>query len=407
MSPAEGLFTAQHLAEVRAYHAPLYTWALVDLVASPLLLLGAATLLPGPLHRLSARLGASWRSAPMTRAWGGSSWSTAVLFAVMWFGLFSLLHLPAEVWLGYVREKAWGLSRYSADAWARDALKAQLLFTAAVAALAFGLYGLARRTRHWWWVLGLVASGAMVASTALDPWRGRIYVDQAPLPSGALRSRLESVLAKAGVEFSDILVDQVSDKTVRVQAAFAGTGPTRAILLTDTLLASMTEDEVAAAVAHEAAHVHESRWFGRLLSPLVLLLFLGWIEWLFRRSARHRWLGITERADIRTLPLVVLVFDLSMLAAAPAIAVRSRARELEADRYAVQLTGDAAAFRSMLVTVARVNKTDPVPPRWYVLKGLSHPPLVERLAALPEVGREAPPSPSRPGQGGEGPGLHR
>jgi STE24 endopeptidase len=37
----------------------------------------------------------------------------------------------------------------------------------------------------------------------------------------------------------------------------------------------------------------------------------------------------------------------------------------------------------MLVKAARVNKMDPEPPRWVVLKGMSHPPIGERLADLP------------------------
>ena len=62
---------------------------------------------------------------------------------------------------------------------------------------------------------------------------------------------------------------------------------------------------------------------------------------------------------------------------------REGERERAADRYALELTQDPAAFRRMLVKAARVNKMDPEPPRWAVLKGYSHPPLGERLAAIP------------------------
>ncbi|MET0403246.1 MAG: peptidase M48, partial [Cystobacter sp.] len=53
------------------------------------------------------------------------------------------------------------------------------------------------------------------------------------------------------------------------------------------------------------------------------------------------------------------------------------------DRYALALTQDPAAFRRMLVKAARVNKMDPDPPRWGGIKGHSHPPVSERLAAIP------------------------
>jgi STE24 endopeptidase len=166
---------------------------------------------------------------------------------------------------------------------------------------------------------------------------------------------------------------------VRVQAYFAGNGATRTIVLNDALLKNMTDDEVLAAVAHEAGHVREPRWPARVLSAVALFAFLGLVEWLFRRSAKRGWFGISERADIRTLPLILLVFDLSMSAAGPVSGWVSRRREWAADRFALELTRDPASFSSMLVKAARVNKMDPQPPRWLVLKGLSHPPIGERI----------------------------
>jgi STE24 endopeptidase len=219
----------------------------------------------------------------------------------------------------------------------------------------------------------------MTASAALDPYRSRLYVEQKPLPDGPLRARILSLVKQADVEVADVLVDETLSRTVRLQAYFAGAGPTRTIVLNDALLKNLTDDEILAAVAHESGHVHEPRWPARVLSTVSLFAFLGLVEWLFRRSAKRGWFGITERADIRTLPLILLVFDLSMSAAGPVSGWVSRRREWAADRYAMELTKDPQAFASMLVKAAQVNKMDPEPPRWLVLKGMSHPPIGERV----------------------------
>ncbi len=389
----EPLFTPAQLEEIRAYHAPVYTAAAVEFVLWPVLTALLVFFGTRPLYRLAARLTARVRVAPLERAWRGPGWAPAVAFALLFFGALALAALPVTAWFDFVRERQFGLSTQGFGAFAWDQLKAHALFAASVAALAFGLFGLARRTPRWWWLVGLASAGALGVSAALDPYRSLVYVDQAPLPEGPLRARLAELLARAGVEWGELVVVETSTKSVKVQAAFSGSGPTRTILLTDTLLSQMTDDEIVAAVAHEAGHVSEDRWAGRVLVPLALLAFLGLVEGLSRLAARRRWFDITERADVRVLPLVVLLFDLAMTAATPVGAFRSRARELEADRFAVALTGAPEHLSALLAKLARVNKTDPAPPGWYVLLGASHPPLGERLAALQ---KKATPPPMRP-----------
>jgi STE24 endopeptidase len=373
------IFTAAELAEVKAYHAPRYAFDAVDTFVWPLLLVLVVRFVTGPLYRWAVRLTARWRSKVLDRVWQGPGWGPTIAFALLLFGLFSVVTLPSDVWFGFVREHQYGLATSSPWVFALDSFKAHLITALAVLALAFGLFGLARRMKHWWWVMGLVASLVMSASAAIDPYRSRLYIDQKPLPEGSLRARILALVAKANVEVADVLVDETLTRTVRLQAYFAGTGPTRTIVLNDALLKNLTEDEVLAAVAHESGHVHEARWPARVLSTLALFAFLGAVEWIFRRSAKRGWFGITERADIRTLPLILLLFDLSMTLAGPASGWVSRRREWAADRYAMELTRDPPSFASMLVKATRVNKMDPEPPRWVVWSGLSHPPVGERI----------------------------
>lgn len=375
----EPVFTAAELAEVKAYHAPRYAFEVVDTILWPALLVLVVRFLTQPLHRCAVRLTARWKSAVLDRVWKGPGWGSTVVFALLLFALFSVATLPTDIWFGFVREHQYGLSTSSPCVFAMDSFKAHVFTALAVLSLAFGLFGLARRLVHWWWVMGLVATAVMSASAALDPYRSQLYVEQKPLPDGPLRTRILELLKRADVEVADVRVDETLSRTVRVQAYFAGNGATRTIVLNDALLKNMTDDEVLAAVAHEAGHVREPRWPARVLSAVALFAFLGLVEWLFRRSAKRGWFGISERADIRTLPLILLVFDLSMSAAGPVSGWVSRRREWAADRFALELTRDPASFSSMLVKAARVNKMDPQPPRWLVLKGLSHPPIGERI----------------------------
>ncbi|MBM7114085.1 M48 family metalloprotease [Archangium primigenium] len=394
----EPLFTPEQLAEIKAYHLPIYIRGAV----SPLIYLGIFALILGvlvqPFHR-GAQRSAAWlsrhlaplRTAPVLRVvvsaldrmWGESGWGAALLFALFVDLFLELVYSPANIYFGYVLEHRYGMSNYTPWRYALDTLKDLSLEAIASAMLVLGLYGLARRVRRWWLVLGVPSALLLLGASVLDPYRAQIYFQQTPLEQGPLRERITALMAQAGVSFQDVRVEKTSVVSKRLQAYFAGQGPTRTIVLNDVMLRELSPEEVLAAVAHEAGHVHESKWPGRIAASFALVAFLFAIDRLLRLAAARGWFGTTRFADIRTLPLLWLLSFLVFTLSAPVSAAFSREREREADRYALRLTQDPAAFRRMLVKAARVNKMDPEPPRWIVLKGHSHPPIGERLAALP------------------------
>ncbi|MBJ6759407.1 M48 family metalloprotease [Myxococcaceae bacterium JPH2] len=394
----EPLFTPEQLADIHAYHLPYYIRAAVD----PFVSLGLLALMLGvlvhPLYRgaSAAATGlehrfSTLRETPvlrvlfhaMDRLWGESGWGAAILFALGVDLFIKVLYLPVDVWFSYVLEHRHGLSTYTPGAFAWDLLKGTLLGAAAVVALVIGLYGLARRVRQWWLVLGVPVAVLMLVASALDPYRARLYFDQAPLPTGTLRTRITGLMARADIAFADVVVEKTSVASRRVGAYFAGQGPTRTIVLNDVIVRELSEDEILAAVAHEAGHVNESRWPGRIASSLALLALLFAIDRLLRLAHARAWWGATRFADIRTLPLISLLLFFVIILSSPISGAFSREREREADRYGLRLTGDPQSFRRMLVKAARVNKMDPQPPRWVVLKGMSHPPIGERIADIP------------------------
>lgn len=369
----EPIYSPAELAEVAAYHAPLYLSAAVDFFVWPVLVTCFAVFFPR-----------WWRPR--------EGLGFALRFTLTYFLSLALLYLPLDVWLGYLRDREYGLSTQSLGSFVWDELKSWAMYVASISALTVGVFGLARKTKHWWWMVALASSVVLVGSIALDPYKARLYVDEQPLAEGPLRAQLTQLLARAEVPFADILVVNTSEKSVRVGAAFAGSGPTRTILLSDTLLQQMTPAEISAAVAHEAGHVRETRWTGRVLSVLALFALLGFWEWLFRAAARRHWFGITARGDVRVLPVLMLVFTLVLQVGAPISGVVSRSRESAADLYALQLTHDAPALISLLRKLTRINKDDPDPPRWLVLSGSSHPSIVDRLAAIQKNATPPPPT---------------
>jgi len=369
---------------VKAYAWPHYVWTacgdFVLLAAYLLLLKFAIPPLWRATGRLAARGGSRPRSRVMDRLWNGPGWGHALLFAMAYLVLYELPGLPPLIYLGFVLERAHGETNFTALGFGWDILKTDLAGAVFVGAFSVGVFGLARRLAGWWWILGLVAGAGMFVSGVVDPYRSVLHFEQKPLPAGPLRQSLTELLARADAEYADIVVENTSKATPKVDMAWGGQGPTSRVILTDAFLEAFPPREVLAAVAHEAGHTHQSRWPGRVGAAAGVFLFMFLVHQLFALAARRRWLGIERYADIRTLPIIATGFFVLTSLATPISGYFAREREWDADRFAVRLTGDPEGLAEMLVRAARINKMDPDPPRWVVWCGMSHPPVGDRIA---------------------------
>ncbi|MEN9796795.1 MAG: hypothetical protein RL653_491 [Pseudomonadota bacterium] len=403
-------FTAAELAEIRAYQFPRQAWFVLSTPVDVALSAAWLAWVVRPLYDAAARH-ADWlerrlmatppgglRAAATTSMrllWRGPGWGTALLFALYDLLLYSLLFVPLELYLGFFHERAFGLSTHTPGSFAWDLLKGTLARALFNSLLVFGLFGLARRTPRWWLLLGVPSAVLLLGAAVLDPYRSRLYFESEPLSPGPARAAVESTLARAGVEHAEVMVEHTGRVTRKLQAYFAGQGPTRRVVLNDALLEHLGPDELAAAVAHEAGHIHESKWPARILSAVALVGFLWLVSRMQHWAAKRGAWGIREPADVRTLPAATTLFLLITSVAGPVTAWVGRRGELAADHYALEVTKAPDAFSSMLVKAARVNKMDPAPPRLLVWAGHSHPPIADRLAAVEDwktaaAGRRAP-----------------
>ena len=85
-----------------------------------------------------------------------------------------------------------------------------------------------------------------------------------PLDREALRARLLALgRARRARGCSAPTSGALGEKTRKANAALAGLGATRRILVSDTMLAEYSDDEIEVVLAHELAHhVHGDIWKG-------------------------------------------------------------------------------------------------------------------------------------------------
>jgi STE24 endopeptidase len=362
----------EQVARGRALRAALRLPSYGSLVLGLLVALGLG------LTPLGARL-----VTAVARPFGGHWLAAAVLGGLAVVLVGQLVTLPLAAWRHAILVRH-GLSTQGWGGWAVDIVKAYAI-TAVIGAVALAaFFTITRLMPRWWWTVaaagaaGLVVLLSFVFPVLVEP----VFNTFTPMQPGPLRTELMAMAQRDGVPVRDVLVADASRRTRAVNAYVSGLGPTRRIVVYDTLLVEAPPEEVVSVVAHELAHAkHRDVLTGTALGALgaaaavVALYLLGAWGGLLRAA------GVGSIAEPRAIALLVAVVTVVGLATGPAQALVSRHIEARADAHALALTGDPAAFATMQVRLSAVNRSDPDPPRWEYALFASHPSTVERIAA--------------------------
>jgi len=312
----------------------------------------------------------------------GSAALVVVLYALALTVLHELGALPLAFYSGHLLEQRYGLSRQSLRGWLLDHLKGTALGLAFVIALASTVYWTIRVVPGWWWLAsGLLISVLLVSLAQLAPvLLLPVFFKFTPLDAPALRERLERLAERAGARVMGVFRWELGTKTSKANAALAGIGRTRRILIADTMLDHYSEEEIEVVLAHELAHqVHRDIWSG--IAYETVLTLAGFyaahrvLAWLGPRA------GLTSIADPAGMPLLLLAAGGLSVLLMPAALALSRSHERRADRFALDLTGNPSAFSSAMRRLSAQNLAEERPSRLVQWLFYSHPPLIERLEA--------------------------
>ena len=305
-----------------------------------------------------------------------------VVFLVAVGAVSSVLSLPFAVWRTFGVEQRFGFNRTTPGMFVRDRVKGAVLSLLLGVPLLTGVLALMRLEGPWWlWAWGGTMA-LMLAMTEIAPrFIMPLFNRFTPL-DGALRIRVEALLARCGFAASGLYVMDASRRSAHGNAFFSGFGRFKRIVLFDTLLDKHTEAEVEAVLAHELGH-YKMRHVLTGMVRSVVILFGGFavVGWLSRQPWLLPGFGIGVQDD--ALALIVCVLVVQMVG--PLLGVVgnwvSRRHEFQADAFARRMVG-AAPMVAALQRLARENSsvlsTDPL----YALVNYSHPPVPARVARL-------------------------
>jgi STE24 endopeptidase len=307
---------------------------------------------------------------------------TVIIYVIGLSFINEIGSLPIAFYSGFILERRYGLSTEPLRAWFKDQAKSfaiGLLLGVGAASL---VYFLIRRWPIGWWLpAGIVFALLIVGLTNLAPVvLLPLFYRMKPLDRESLRARLLALAERAGARVLDAYEWGLSAKTKKANAALTGLGATRRILVSDTMLAEYSDEEIEIVLAHELAHhVHGDIWKGVEFESALLLAGFQVASRVLSWSIGP--LELRGPADVAALPLLVLAAGAVSLVTGPIAHAMSRAHERRADRFALELTRNPSAFISAMRRLSAQNLAEEHPSKPIQWLFYSHPPVRERIAA--------------------------
>jgi STE24 endopeptidase len=316
-----------------------------------------------------------------------------LVFAPLFFITVRLLLFPFVYYADFVIDHRFGLMTQGFGSWMADWAKGLALYLIAGTLLVAVFYWVVRRSpRRWWFYFWVVTIPITLFVIFVEPFVVEpLFYKFTPLDATqpALVTRIEEMLHRADLQIPRrrILQMNASSKTNTLNAYVSGLGASKRVVVWDTTLRKMTDDETLLILGHETGHYvldHVVKEF--VLIELVALasIALGFVavRKLIKRYAG--WTAIEGEGDLASLPVMLLVLTLLMFFSSPLVNGISRHYEHQADQFALEVTHGVvpdpnAAEAKAFQILGEQDLADPDPNPFIVFWLYSHPPLGRRI----------------------------
>lgn len=323
------------------------------------------------------------------RSLGYSEVVTGLAFLTVLLSGQTLVGLPFSIYDTFVIEEKFGFNRSTAATFVMDRIKGVILgaiIGLPLAAAVLWIFG--NVPNAWLWAWAVVTAFQLILTYLAPSLIMPLFNKFTPMPQGDLKIAIEALGVKCGFPLTGVFVMDGSKRSTKANAFFTGLGKQKKIALFDTLVEKSTQPELLGVLAHEIGHYRcghiKQRLVVGILQTAVIFFLLGLATDPDGKFARL----LFDAFGVKTIsPHAGLVFfsillePVSKLLSVAANAW-SRKHEFEADAYAAEVTGDGAALGEALKKLSADHLSHPSPAALRVWLDYSHPPLLQRLAAL-------------------------
>lgn len=327
--------------------------------------------------------GFGWLDA-LVRGWTASPIAGGLAgLAVLSLGS-SLLSWPFDWWDTFRIEEKYGFNKTTPGVFWVDRIKGLVLSAVIglpVMALLLWLFGSFPNAWAWAWISVTIIILALqfLAPRYLMP----LFNKFTPMPDGPLKTAIHGLSERCGFPVKELFVIDGSKRSSKGNAFFAGFGKNKRIALYDTLIEKHPEPELLAVLAHEIGHFkcgHITQRMGvAVLQLAVVFLLMGL---LLNNAGLFAAFGVAQPSVWLSIVFFMILFEPVQTVFGIFSSLWSRKHEYEADAFAANAMRSPQELIDGLKRLAVDNLSNLTPHPFHVFLHYSHPPMIQRLAAL-------------------------
>ena len=326
------------------------------------------------------------------KRWAASSSKYKLLqipIYLIWLSFFAFIAMFPLNYISYSLSKTYHISTQSFPAWMKDELIDFWINYGTWLIIVPILYWLMKKSQKRWWLYGWMLSVPFtlfmmfLQPVVIDP----LYNDFYPLKNQELETKILALANQADIPAKHVFEVNMADKTNAMNAYVNGIGSSARIVLWDTTLNRLNDNQILFIMAHEMGHYVEKHIYFGIAGYLLLSLFGLYLTYRLMNFAIRRWgkeLKITDVRDIRSLPLFFMILSMLLFVSSPLSNLASRYEETRADRYAIEMTKNPEAGITSFQELSRSGLSQVNPPFLVKIFRYTHPSMLERISMLEE-----------------------
>ena len=245
-----------------------------------------------------------------------NSWVVSLTDSVVWQTIFfvmglsvasTVLDIPFDYYATFRIEEKYGFNKTTRRVYWLDAVKElflSLVLGGVLLALVVWFYTWAG-TYFWLYAWGAVTLFSVFMAMFYSQLIVPLFNKQTPLQEGSLRDKIQNFAEKVGFKLDNIYVIDGSKRSTKANAYFTGLGPKKRVVLYDTLIDELTEEEIVAVLAHEVGHYKKRH---TLRSMVVSVIQMGVLFWLFSLCVNNAALSEALGGDRAYFQLGLIAF---------------------------------------------------------------------------------------------------
>ena len=325
-----------------------------------------------------ALLSGAWSQSGLGPMLGG------ILFFLSFLVIGSVLELPFSYYKTFVMEDKFGFNRQTPGLFFSDFIKQTVLMLVVGGILVWIALWMMNSTGQFWWLYLWAAwmGFALFMMWAYPAFIAPLFNKFTPLEDARLQQRVENLLSRCGFKSQGIFVMDGSRRSGHGNAYFTGLGSNKRIVFFDTLLNTLSEDQIEAVLAHELGHFRRKHVVKNMFVMAgISLLGLALLGWASGQAWFYEGLGVSTQSNAMALALFMLVIPVFLFFLHPLMTSLSRKYEYEADDYAASVS-NADDLVAALVALYQENASTLTPDPLVSAVYDSHPPAAMRIAHL-------------------------